>query len=128
MGRKTGDCSSLQCLLEKGSGLQIKEAAYFCLLAIFSRSVLGVCAGGRDSTQFWYCFLGCMKIAITKPHGELCRPEWVTQQFAQLQELLRLSVLPTAIMLLNLGYPPPPQKARTSVYNGLGNKNPVRDY
>lgn len=52
----------------------------------------------------------------------------VTQRLAQLQELLHLSVLPTAIMLLNLGYPPPPQKARTSVYNGLGNKNPVRDY
>lgn len=38
------------------------------------------------------------------------------------------ATLPTAVILLNLGCPPPPQKGRTSVYNGLGNKNPIRDY
>lgn len=130
MGRKTEDCSSLQYLLEKGSELQIKEAAYFCVISIFSKSVLCVCEGGRDKTKFWYCFLYYVKLTITEHYGELSRPKWVTQWLARLQEheLLYLSVLPTAIMLFNLGYPPPPQKGRTSVYNGLGNKNPVRDY
>lgn len=62
------------------------------------------------------------------PYDELCRPKRSHLTTSPKNVNFFNATLPTPLILLNLGCPPPPQNGRTSVYNGLGNKNPIRDY
>lgn len=62
------------------------------------------------------------------PCDDLCRPKRSHLSTSPKNVNFSNATLPTAIISLNLGCPPPPQKGRTSVYNGLGTKNPIRDY
>lgn len=128
--------TALQCSTELGKGLelQIKETAYFCSISIFSISVLCVCGGGemkRVSQQYQVLLLLPLLWKNNKtPYDEGHRPKRVIVCLPTCHKNMNFSntTLPTAIILLNLGCPPPPQKGGTSVYNGLGNKNPIRDY
>lgn len=83
----------------------------------------------QNSTNFYYCFLCYGKLTkhlIMSYTGQ----KGVTVHLPTSCKTTDFSsaTLPTAILLLNLGLPPQAQRGRTSVYNGLGNKNPIREY
>lgn len=132
--RKTEGC--LLCtaaLTGKGLGnYKSNKLPTFCSISIFSISELCICGGGetkRPSEPHQVLLLLPLLWRVNHtPYDELCRPKRSHLPTPPKNVNFFNATLPTALILLNLGCPPPPQKGRTSVYNGLGNKNPIRDY
>lgn len=130
--RKTEGCSAVQYLLRKAWGTT-NQTNCLLLLSFYFQYIRTLYIWGwgdkRPSEPYQVLLLLPLLWEVNHtPYGELCRPKRSHLPISPKNVNFFNPTLPTAIILLNLGCPPPPQKGRTSVYNGLGNKNPIRDY